>query len=127
MRLVAYIAQSGSPACVWAGRLGVSGGYLSQLLSGQKLPSLRLAVKIERATGGRVPASSWVPDARSGSDVLPPPGAALAWSENVDVDPDEAGVVADAAEAGGEGHRGGILTGDAGGGLGRHVPEGEAA
>lgn len=128
MRLVAYIARSGSPACAWATRLGVTGGYLSQLLSGQKLPSLRLAVKIERETGGEVPATSWVPDVLPlGSDVTSPPGAALARPEDVDVDADQVGVVADAAETGGEGHGGRILPGDSSGGLSRHVSEGKAA
>ncbi|MCR9236181.1 MAG: helix-turn-helix domain-containing protein [Alphaproteobacteria bacterium] len=43
-------------------QLGVSQAYLSQLLSGQRRPSLELAVRIEQMTGGTVPASSWVDD-----------------------------------------------------------------
>lgn len=46
-----------------ARQLGISGGYLSELVNGIKTPSLDLAVAIERLTQGAVPAASWVPDA----------------------------------------------------------------
>jgi DNA-binding transcriptional regulator YdaS (Cro superfamily) len=45
----------------FAKRIGVSSAYLSQLLSGKRTPSLEVAVKIERETGGAVLAASWVP------------------------------------------------------------------
>lgn len=50
-----------------AARLGISRSYLSEIASGAKKPSLDVAVRIERETGGAVPATSWID--------LPPPGA----------------------------------------------------
>jgi transcriptional regulator with XRE-family HTH domain len=46
-----------------AATLGVSDGYLSQILSGVRRPKLELLVKIEAISG--VPVSSWV-DTRRG-------------------------------------------------------------
>ena len=40
--------------------LGISQPYASLLLAGKRLPSLELAIRIERATGGLVPVHSWV-------------------------------------------------------------------
>lgn len=62
MLLRSHIDDSGSPAREWAQAFGISEPHLSRILSGQKLPSLRLAVAIERKTSGAVPASSWVPE-----------------------------------------------------------------
>jgi DNA-binding transcriptional regulator YdaS (Cro superfamily) len=45
-----------------AAAVGVSRGYFSELVGGTKRPSLELAVAIERATGGAVLATSWVPE-----------------------------------------------------------------
>ena len=56
-----FITASGETRTVWAGRLGISKSFLSDLLNGNRTPSLDLAVRIERATGGRVPAASWIP------------------------------------------------------------------
>ena len=42
-----------------AERFGISRSYLSEIASGAKEPSLRVAFRIERATEGAVPASSW--------------------------------------------------------------------
>ncbi len=39
---------------------GISQSYLSEIASGLKRPSLDTAFRIERKTGGQVPASSWV-------------------------------------------------------------------
>lgn len=39
---------------------GISRSYLSEIASGAKRPSLDVAFRIERETGGAVPASSWV-------------------------------------------------------------------
>ena len=58
--LRSHIKSSGDTREVWAARLGISRSYLSLLESGTKMPSLTLAVRIERATGGAVPAASWV-------------------------------------------------------------------
>ena len=43
-----------------AAAVGVSRGYMSELVAGSKTPSLGVAVGIERFSCGAVPASSWV-------------------------------------------------------------------
>jgi transcriptional regulator with XRE-family HTH domain len=58
--LRSHIKSSGDTRGVWAERLGISRSYLSLLETGAKTPSLDLAVRIERETGGAVPAASWV-------------------------------------------------------------------
>ena len=73
-QLRAYLAQNSIRQSVLAETLGVSNGYMSQIINGDKRPSLDLAVKIEDATGGAVTARSWVaplpaPDAPSEKDV----------------------------------------------------------
>lgn len=55
-----YIATSGLTQTAWAARIGVSKSYLSHLIRGNRMPSLQTAVRIERETGGAVPAASWV-------------------------------------------------------------------
>ncbi|MFN6976790.1 MAG: helix-turn-helix domain-containing protein [Gemmobacter sp.] len=59
MTLAAYIKATGTTQGALAARLGVSDGYLSDLKSGKKRPSLDLAFRIEALTGGAVPASAW--------------------------------------------------------------------
>ena len=44
----------------FARRVGVSKGYVTELLKGTKRPSLLLATRIQEATCGDVPATSWV-------------------------------------------------------------------
>lgn len=44
----------------FAERVGISQPYLSQLEAGKRVPSLELAVRIERETDGAVLAVSWV-------------------------------------------------------------------
>ena len=58
-----FITQSGQTRAMWAERLGVSRSYLSDVVNGNRRPSLDLAVRIARLTGGAVPVESWVPDA----------------------------------------------------------------
>jgi len=53
------ITSMGIPRRAIADQLGISTAYLSQLESGKKRPSLDLAFRIERLTGGAVPAASW--------------------------------------------------------------------
>ena len=43
----------------FAQKLGISGPYLSQILSGVRRPGLDLAIKIERETDGKVPVYTW--------------------------------------------------------------------
>ncbi|RWR09784.1 helix-turn-helix transcriptional regulator [Paenirhodobacter populi] len=42
-----------------ASAVGVSRGYMSELVNGTKMPSLNLAFAIQHATKGVVPAESW--------------------------------------------------------------------
>ena len=60
--LEAVISMSGLSRTDWAKRLNISKSYMSDLLNGNRVPSLDLAVRIERATDGAVPASSWLPE-----------------------------------------------------------------
>ena len=55
------IRSSGETRSAWAQRLGISKGYLSDLLNGKRIPSLDVAVAIQRATDGKIAADSWVP------------------------------------------------------------------
>lgn len=54
------ITESGVSQTKWAERLGISRSYLSDILAGNKTPSLALAVKIQAETQGRVTCESWV-------------------------------------------------------------------
>lgn len=47
-----------------AERLGVSKAYVCQLEAGARVPSLAMAVRIERESGGKVPCSAWATDSR---------------------------------------------------------------
>lgn len=46
----------------FAARLGVSTGYMSEIVNGLKVPSLEVAVRIDRLTAGAVPPSVWIPE-----------------------------------------------------------------
>lgn len=54
-----FITSSGENRATWAGRLGVSRSYMSDLLNGKRQPSLDLALRIARLTGGAVPVECW--------------------------------------------------------------------
>jgi len=45
--------------------VGTSSARISMIEKGKGLPSLDLAARIERATGGSVPAISWIPEDES--------------------------------------------------------------
>jgi DNA-binding transcriptional regulator YdaS (Cro superfamily) len=62
------IIGSGESQTKWAARLGISRSYLSDILAGNKTPSLALAVKIQTETGGAVTCESWVPAPADGLD-----------------------------------------------------------
>lgn len=55
-----YLEGRGEKQNDFAKRIGISAAYLSQILSGDRTPSLELAVAIEDATCGAVTARSWV-------------------------------------------------------------------
>jgi transcriptional regulator with XRE-family HTH domain len=59
-KLKAYIAQQGISAREFAARVGMSPAGLHGLMNKRNAPSLAVAFKIEDATGGDVPARSWL-------------------------------------------------------------------
>lgn len=54
-----HIDSLGISQNAFADRIGVSKGYLSQILSGKREPSRDLIQKINAATDGAVPPSIW--------------------------------------------------------------------
>ncbi|MDK8874708.1 helix-turn-helix transcriptional regulator [Paracoccus sp. SSJ] len=73
--LTEAIKSMGLKRAVVAENLGIGRAYLSGLESGKKKPSLELAVKIARLTGGAVPVESWVDPEVS---AIPQPAATAA-------------------------------------------------
>ncbi|MTH79396.1 helix-turn-helix domain-containing protein [Paracoccus aestuariivivens] len=69
--LTDVIKSLGLKRAVFADQLGIGRGYLSGLESGKKRPSLELAVRIERLTGGAVPVASWVDGSEANSPCQP--------------------------------------------------------
>lgn len=59
-KLTTYLSETSTSQAKLSEALGISRGHMSLLASGERKPSLELAVAIERATDGAVPASSWV-------------------------------------------------------------------
>lgn len=60
MTLATYLASTGTKQAELAERLGIKPAHMSLIVSGDRRPSLDIAVGIERETGGKVPAASWV-------------------------------------------------------------------
>ncbi|RJL18236.1 helix-turn-helix domain-containing protein [Paracoccus siganidrum] len=54
-----HLETSGETQAAFAQRINIQQGTVSKLARGVMLPSLKLAQKIERATDGQVPVSSW--------------------------------------------------------------------
>ncbi len=54
MKLDEYLFRMKTTKKDFAEKVGISRGYLQHLLSGIKSPSVKLAKKIEEATGGKV-------------------------------------------------------------------------
>ncbi|MFO7853944.1 MAG: helix-turn-helix transcriptional regulator [Paracoccaceae bacterium] len=63
MRLGTYLRERGMTQREFAARIGVSRSYLSMLISGDKVPSLKTATKIEVETGGVVTATAMLDQA----------------------------------------------------------------
>ena len=59
--LAEYLATENISQEAFGLRVGVKQATVSRLASGVQRPGLPLAVAIERATAGAVPASSWIP------------------------------------------------------------------
>lgn len=70
-KLRAYLIETKTRQSDLAKKVGVSFGYMSELVAGGKTPGLELAVRIEDATGGAVRARDWItpPDAAPEQDV----------------------------------------------------------
>ena len=60
--LTTFLTETNTSQAKLSEALGISRGHMSLLVSGERKPSLDLAVAIERATGGAVPVSSWATD-----------------------------------------------------------------
>lgn len=60
--LSSHLKQTGTTQADFAARIGVDQATVSKLCRGKLLPSLPLAVAIERATDGQIKAVSWVSD-----------------------------------------------------------------
>lgn len=60
MTFADYIRASGRTRADWADTLSVSRSFMSDLLNGNRRPSLELAVRIERETNGAIKPSVWV-------------------------------------------------------------------
>ena len=58
-KILQYFEQSGTTQSILADRIGVTRGYMSLLVSGNRSPSGKVAALIEKETEGAVPASSW--------------------------------------------------------------------
>lgn len=58
--LAAYLSQSDKTQAQFASELGVDQATISKLCRKKLIPSLDLAVRIERATDGEISAASWV-------------------------------------------------------------------
>lgn len=61
-KLTQYLESVGQRPSDFARVLGTSPGYLHDILTQRRRPSLDLAMRIERATGGCVPVQVWVPE-----------------------------------------------------------------
>jgi DNA-binding XRE family transcriptional regulator len=59
-KLASYLTTQNIRQADFANSVHASQPTISKLMSGSTLPSLALAVAIERATGGAVKASDWV-------------------------------------------------------------------
>lgn len=65
--LQTYLASKGMRQSALADALGINRGYMSELASGRKRPSLDLAFRIAEVTEGAVPVSAWQPTAEASS------------------------------------------------------------
>jgi DNA-binding XRE family transcriptional regulator len=59
-RLAAYLAQTSESQTAFASRIGSTQATVSRLCTDAMRPSLSLASRIERETGGVVPATGWI-------------------------------------------------------------------
>lgn len=71
MTLARYLSANGIPHAEFARRIGVSGSAVWRWAHGERTPGLGAALLIERATGGAVKATSFLPRRRHKKTVRP--------------------------------------------------------
>ncbi|WP_142663590.1 helix-turn-helix domain-containing protein [Paracoccus laeviglucosivorans] len=71
--LETHLRQSGEKQADFAVRVNVRQGTVSKLCRGQMIPSMMLAQRIERATGGKVPVAIWVSGETVDQAAISPP------------------------------------------------------
>lgn len=59
-KLADYLSRNSISQNAFAGSIDSTQATVSRLASGKMEPSLSLAIQIERATGGAVPANAWL-------------------------------------------------------------------
>lgn len=69
MTLSEWRREAGLSQEAFAERIGKTQGFVSAIERGAYSPSLATAVEIERATGGAVPAASWIGNATPGPSI----------------------------------------------------------
>ena len=68
--LISWLESSGMKQSSLAAAIGVGRSYICEVVAGKRrLNNLDLAFKIERVSGGAVPASSWVSEAGDGRSI----------------------------------------------------------
>lgn len=70
-QLATYLKITSIKRNAFARLVGISSPYLTQILAGNKRPSLDLAFRIEKATNRLVPASCWVSHQEPSIDAEP--------------------------------------------------------
>jgi transcriptional regulator with XRE-family HTH domain len=58
-RLKKWLLDKGASQGRFAAQIGSTQGHISKLVAGERRPGLRIALAIEDATHGAVPAASW--------------------------------------------------------------------
>ena len=61
-KLEKYLKHRGVTQRHFAKKIGTTPNNLSSLINGKSIPGIRLAYKIEKATGGLVTLYDWVPE-----------------------------------------------------------------
>jgi transcriptional regulator with XRE-family HTH domain len=59
MTLAEWMEKAGVSQAALAARVGISQGQVSRLVAGRRSPGRRVALALERETGGEVKAASW--------------------------------------------------------------------
>lgn len=67
-KLTQYLIEAKQSQVAFAAEIGCDKSIVSRLTRLEMMPSLELAVKIQNATGGAVPATSWIDDAPQNDD-----------------------------------------------------------